>query len=306
MRTAIAIAALILVPLTTTGCDRDSKKGPAQTPAAGGQAVEPVEPAKVAKVDPAAAAAMGGGLPMGTGKAGPIDTNVLPPGHPPIGNTAPPTSAGALPPGHPPTGALPPGHPPTGALPPGHPPTGASNPSLPPGHPPTAGLPKPASTKVPAPPAGREFTVAGHTLQAPKSWDRQTPSSSMRIAQFALPKQGADPRDGVCTVIVAGGDVQANINRWRGQFKENPEAKTDTHTIGEVTATLVRIQGTFMEQARPMAGGPGVARENYVMRAIIAPVGQRTVFIKAWGPAPTMDHYDAEFVAMAKSMTKTP
>jgi len=192
------------------------------------------------------------------------------------------------------------------ALPPGHPPVGQQ---LPPGHPPTGGGMAPSPNGLPSAPAGpagagSTVTVMGYSIDAPKDWVREPPRSRMRVAQFRLPKAEGDPREGVCTFIVAGGDVASNVNRWRTQFKENPEAKTETVDAGGVKVTVVTIQGTFMEQARPMAGGPGTARDNTIMQALIAPMGDRSLFVKAWGPAPTMKKYAEGFVAMAKSLRK--
>ncbi len=193
------------------------------------------------------------------------------------------------------------------ALPAGHPPIPQN---LPPGHPPTGGRPAPGPITGTAPPSapatGSRVSVMGFTIDAPKARVREPPMSQMRLAQFRLPKAEGDPRDGVCTVIVAGGDVPSNIKRWRGQFKDNPPAATDSFDVGGIAVSTATIKGTFNEQARPMAGGPGTPRSDTTMHAIIATIGQRKLFIKAWGPSPTMRSYSDEMVAMAKSLKRAP
>ena len=149
----------------------------------------------------------------------------------------------------------------------------------------------------------------GFSLDAPGDWVREKPRSSMRLAQFRLPREKGDPRDGVCTVIVAGGDIASNINRWRGQFQGKPEAKLETLSAAGLDVTVVSIAGTFMEQARPMAGGPGTPRDNTIVLAMIAPLPSdakigRSLFVKAWGPAATMNRYRAAFKTMAASIRK--
>jgi len=110
-------------------------------------------------------------------------------------------------------------------------------------------------------------------------------------------------------VIVAGGDVASNVNRWRGQFQGKPEAALETAKVGQLDVTIVSIAGTFMEQARPMAGGPGTPRENTIVLAMIAPLKSdspvgRSLFVKAWGPAATMNRYREDFKKMAASLRK--
>src|SRR5258705_6661060 len=60
--------------------------------------------------------------------------------------------------------------------------------------------------------------------KVPSEWTEQTPSSSMRKAQYVLPKVAGDGEDGELAVFYfgmgQGGSVEANIERWIGQIAQ--------------------------------------------------------------------------------------
>jgi hypothetical protein len=145
---------------------------------------------------------------------------------------------------------------------------------------------------------GSQVNAAAIQLTAPDKWIRQQPRSGFVIAEFSLPKSEGDEKDGRLTVSVAGGSIEANIDRWRSQFGSGPqEDSTEEIEVGDLTVTIVDFSGTFNEQAGPFA--PGVERNGYRMLAAIIPVGDQLHFIKAYGPEKTMaQHADAfhEFV----------
>src|SRR5262245_12850856 len=90
-------------------------------------------------------------------------------------------------------------------------------------------------------------------FDAPAAWISKTPSSSMRLAEFTLPKTGNDAEDATVTVFYfggQGGNVQANIDRWIGQIAQ-PDgknskdlAKTSTmQTTSGMKVTMVDVSG---------------------------------------------------------------
>jgi hypothetical protein len=64
------------------------------------------------------------------------------------------------------------------------------------------------------------------TLTAPEGWGRKPTSSGFLLAEFTLPRANDDDWDGRLTVSSAGGDIEANIDRWRGQFGGKPSNET--------------------------------------------------------------------------------
>src|SRR6266498_194360 len=74
----------------------------------------------------------------------------------------------------------------------------------------------PTTAQSPVSPAG-ELLVKG-----PEGWITEHPTSSMRVAQYKLPKVESDGEDATLVVYYfgagQGGSVQANIERWIGQM----------------------------------------------------------------------------------------
>jgi hypothetical protein len=181
-------------------------------------------------------------------------------------------------------------------LPEGHPPM-----NLPEGHPPIAGAAGPAA-EAPASDEGPEVKLGEISFTAPENWQRKAPQSSFTLAEFTLPKAEGDDADARLTVSSAGGSIEANIERWKGQFSDLQNAKEDKMEAAGVDATLVDLSGEFSDQRGPFA--PAVARSGYRMIAAIIPVGQQPYFVKATGPQKTIEaHSEAirQFISSAQA-----
>ena len=162
-------------------------------------------------------------------------------------------------------------------------------------------VPEAAETEAPAEPeglafeegTGGELAFGSIRMTAPEQWIRKQPRSQFVLAEFTLPKAEGDERDGRLTLSIAGGSIEANIERWRGQFGDKPEKDSEEERdIAGLKVTVVDFSGTFNDQAGPFA--PGVEREGYRMLAAIVPIGDALHFIKAYGPEKTMaDNEDA-------------
>lgn len=151
-------------------------------------------------------------------------------------------------------------------------------------------------------PSAREVTVGDIQLTAPEGWRREQPRSDFVAAEFSLPKAEGDERDGRLTISMAGGSIEANIDRWRGQFGGQPEIDSQRELdVGGTTVTVVDLGGTYRDQAGPFA--PAVERPNHRMLAAIIPGDDVMYFIKAYGPQPTMAQYEASFEQFVKTLT---
>src|SRR5258708_34072117 len=69
-----------------------------------------------------------------------------------------------------------------------------------------------ASPSAPAGPSELAWDVPGKWSIAPNT-------SAIRKATYRIPAAAGDPEDTQLTVTTAGGTVDANIERWKGQFK---------------------------------------------------------------------------------------
>ena len=201
------------------------------------------------------------------------------------------------------TAELPPGHPPIGDAAPATPPP-AATPELPPGHPPIDNLPTtPPSTTTP--------TAAAGPLQytAPESWTQQTPSSRMRVDQYALPAAEGDDADAELTVFHfprGGGGLQANAVRWRRQFTTvdgqpipDEAFRTEEVTVNDLTVMLVWAEGRFQGMGMGMRSAAPEPQDGYRMLGALVDTPGGLWTFKATGPTATIAaHADAfrEFV----------
>lgn len=152
-----------------------------------------------------------------------------------------------------------------------------------------------AQTEGPAPdqvPATREIQVGPLVLRAPSAWELRKPSSRMRLAEIVVP---AENDRAEALIIVAyhfprrGGTVDANVERWFGQFSP-PEGKSaaDVQKREEVReddilVTLVETVGTYNDRG-PMMGAQAVARPDYMLLGAIIPSEKGPYFFKFVGP----------------------
>lgn len=140
-----------------------------------------------------------------------------------------------------------------------------------------------------------------HTITVPAAW-KNNEASGMRAVDISVPKQGEDKDDAELTFFLlgAGGGVDANVNRWAGQFggADSIKSKRTVKTSGGIEATVVEIEGSFKGMGK---NGPMTeAKENYkLIGAILNDGGD--VFIKLTGPKATVDANKAAFEKMVES-----
>jgi hypothetical protein len=144
----------------------------------------------------------------------------------------------------------------------------------------------------------RAFAIAGGSLllEAPASWKRVQPKSGIVETEFAIPSAAADLPAGRMTVMGAGGSVQANVDRWYGQFAQpdgsatKDKATTKTLKLAGCTVTLVDVTGTYKDMpGGPFAGGKTIERPDYRMLAAIVETPEAgSHFLKFYGPAATV------------------
>ena len=161
---------------------------------------------------------------------------------------------------------------------------------------PVAGM-KPAAAHGTAPAA------SGLKYTAPTDWISEQPTSSMRQAQYRLPKEQGDPEDAELVVFYfqgGGGGVQANIDRWIGQFTKGDgspatdAAKTSKKESHNIPITIVDLSGTYMAGMGPMLAETK-AKPNFRMLAAVAEAPSGPWFFKLTGPAKTVAKWENSF-----------
>jgi hypothetical protein len=153
-------------------------------------------------------------------------------------------------------------------------------------------------------------SVATLTFSAPAGWKPVATSSSMRVAQFALPRAAGDTADGDLVVYYfggSGGTVAANIDRWLGQMQQpdgKPSAavaRRDTRTINGLTVTLVDVSGTYVAEMTPGAAARHNS-PNFRLRAAVIETANGPYFIKLTGPSRTIAAAERAFEQFLASL----
>ena len=139
----------------------------------------------------------------------------------------------------------------------------------------------------------------------PDAWIRENPSNSMRLAQFNISDKSKR-----CELIVfsgIGGSVDANLNRWLGQFLDSDKKRmTDYSTvrnekIHELEITFAYTAGIYLKSGMGNRG-PTVEKPNYGLLAAIVRATNETYYFKCTGPKKTLDNYINSFETFIRSL----
>lgn len=169
--------------------------------------------------------------------------------------------------------------------------------ALPPGHPPV----DPGSAPPPA--AAPDTTLA---WKVPPRWQTAANPSSMRLATYKVPHAAGDDADADVSVTQAGGTVEANIDRWIGQFgpEAKKTAKQSTRKIAGFEVTVVEVEGAYNGGMTPSGAADSKAANGKaaLLGAIVATPGMPH-FFKITGPARTVSSARAELDALLASLS---
>ena len=152
--------------------------------------------------------------------------------------------------------------------------------------------------------------VGGLAFTPPPGWTMRPAASSMRVAEFIVPRSSGDSEDAEAIVYFfggSGGSAEANVGRWIGQMQQpdgsasKDKARRDTQTINGLTVTTVDLAGTYVAEVRPGA----TERHNkpgFRLRAAVVETPRGAYYIKMTGPAKTMAAADADFKAFVATV----
>lgn len=159
-------------------------------------------------------------------------------------------------------------------------------------------------------------TAAGQSVsgelkyKVPDGWVDEKPASSMRAAQYKLPKVEGDTEDGALVLYYfgkgQGGGTQANIDRWVNQMEQpdgRPSAersKSESLTVNGLKVTTVDVSGTYSAEMSP-GSGTFSSHANYRLRAAVVETPKGSYFVKLVGPTKTITRWDEAFSSYVKS-----
>lgn len=155
-------------------------------------------------------------------------------------------------------------------------------------------------------------SAAGISWTAPSAWKNAGPKP-MREATYTAAAAPGDADPGECAVYYfgqgQGGGVQANIDRWVGQFDQpngkpsKDAAQTKKKVIHGLNVTTVEVTGIYKGMGGPMAA-THPSKTGYRMMAAIVEAPQGAVFFKFTGPSKTVAANQAAFDKLLDSLKK--
>ena len=147
-------------------------------------------------------------------------------------------------------------------------------------------------------------------FKVPAGWVEEERSSSMRVAQYKLPRVEGDAEDGSLVLYYfgkdQGGSTSANIERWASQMqtpegaaKEKLGEESFTST-GGLKVTAVDAKGTYVAETAP-GSGTFHNKAGYRLRAAVIETPNGSYFVKLVGPEKTVTRWDESFLNYLRS-----
>lgn len=101
----------------------------------------------------------------------------------------------------------------------------------------------------------------------------------------------------IISVFVAGdgGPIDANIARWKGQFRQGdsaPEPKLADKEVGPLKVKFVELEGDYLAMGAP------AAKQGFAQIGAIVQASGRNVFFRLIGPKETVEANRADFMKM--------
>ena len=138
---------------------------------------------------------------------------------------------------------------------------------------------------------------ATFAFKVPTGW-RPLPPGPGRDAGFVA---GAGDATRI-TVSRAGGDLLANVNRWRGQMGQAPIAQEALAALP--TRELLGEKAVRVEIAGSFTGMRGDKIADATMLGLVVPRTRQSVFVKMVGPTAGVEAERENFEAFATSLTE--
>lgn len=156
---------------------------------------------------------------------------------------------------------------------------------------PVAHLPR---TRPGPPNAGPPAAQLPFTYELPKGWQRSPRRAGISRETLLV---GDETRGAILTMTPAGGDLAANINRWRGQL-DLPKLSADEAIKSATELTVDGKAVRTVDLISPKAQRDGVGR----FLVAVVPLGEQTWFLKMYGPADVVGAHKGEFESLIKSL----
>lgn len=145
---------------------------------------------------------------------------------------------------------------------------------------------------------------AGLVAPKPATWQWHQPASTMRVAEYTVPGvEGSDQAQIVVYQFRGGGTVEANVERWKSQFRRADgsavEPKMQEIEADGMKVTVAEFSGEY-KGMNQMDFAP-----DQTLVAAIVESGADPVFVQLVGPSKTVAASHDAFMAMLRGMKKS-
>ena len=143
------------------------------------------------------------------------------------------------------------------------------------------------------------------TFTKAAGWKDRPVASSMRVAEFVVPRATGDSEDADVIIYYfagGGGSAEANLQRWTTQFESAGKPTRTTSTVNGLQLTSLDISGTYVAEVRPGAS-ERFNKPGFRMRAVVVETPKGPYFVKLTGPAATVEKAGAAFDQFLQSLT---
>ena len=147
-------------------------------------------------------------------------------------------------------------------------------------------------------------------FRVPAGWVEEERASSMRVAQYRLPKVEGDTEDASLVLYYfgqgQGGSTTANIERWVSQMKQEDgsaskdKAKEENIELNGLKVATVDISGTYVAETAP-GSGTLQNKPGYRLRAAVVETPKGSYYVKLVGPEKTVAQWNDSFVSYLRS-----
>jgi hypothetical protein len=146
-------------------------------------------------------------------------------------------------------------------------------------------------------------------FKVPAGWVEEERTSSMRVAQYKLPRAPGDTEDASLVLYYfgqgQGGSTDTNVKRWISQMKKADGTAVTIATVADFEAnrlkvTTVDVSGTYVAETAP-GSGTFHNKPSYRMRAAVVETPNGSYFVKLVGPEKTVAQWNDSFLSYVNS-----
>lgn len=144
----------------------------------------------------------------------------------------------------------------------------------------------------------------------PAGWIEEERTSSMRVAQYRLPKVATDTEDASLVLYYfgqgQGGSTAANLERWIGQMKQEDgsssksKAKEEQIEANGLKIAMIDVSGTYIAETAP-GSNAFHNKAKYRLRAAVVETPKGSYFVKLVGPEKTVTQWNDAFTSYVRS-----